>query len=739
MLKAKTKPRQNLPEGKWRMTCSGYSRMFGVIRKIFRKSPPSEVHPTSRFLSPVGEDGKNPFAFQGEPDPAICDEPPADPSDPADCLAISYNGILRQLPKELYGKNTPGAGQIFSVAKSRIIEQLTQGAIKVPFGEIRRAAPLGTFVSNGAHDGKLIDLPLREILGQLQPDAFVRRPQQCVEIPPDVEDLFGSKGERLAPLRVLEKDNRLKPGGPGPAPSVAAKPAAIPTTLRMTPSAPLAVPAPKAPARPAFAPASVPLPAPQATGQRISISTQLPKSAPLPKPPIAPLPKPPVPSPQPGVSEGNQLVVPLRDIAQGWPEAVRNEIEELDLVNASCAFPLSEIGQALKQGVIHYSWQQIRALIKPAPPLDPSVHGETMLQLPLQIVAPLYMARRASDQEQQKISFGEDIPDLFVRGQGKGTSRPPPAAPAPAQPPPAASWAAPASLAPPLVSQTPTAARPPAASAPTASAKGTLRISLSDVSAHWPEAVRNEVARLRLTEAILDLPLDAIEAGLKAGKVNYEWRALCEWLNPCPPEALSAPHAETRLDLPLNILAPRFLQCRPLQPRKSAAPINVPDLFSVAGEQLTTSVPEESAPAVAPPVPQMVLPRVAENLAELFGEPDKKNWTPNEIVHKTSSLPGVAGALIALQDGLLVASCMPPAWKTETIAAFLPQIFGRMKQYAKELKMGELTSVSFAVDQGTLQIFNAGIIYFAALGKSDAPLPSEHLSLIARELSRHTK
>ena len=142
------------------MTCSGYSRMFGVIRKIFRKSPPSEVHPTSRFLSPVGEDGKNPFAFQGEPDPAICDEPPADPSDPADCLAISYNGILRQLPKELYGKNTPGAGQIFSVAKSRIIEQLTQGAIKVPFGEIRRAAPLGTFVSNGAHDGKLIDLPL---------------------------------------------------------------------------------------------------------------------------------------------------------------------------------------------------------------------------------------------------------------------------------------------------------------------------------------------------------------------------------------------------------------------------------------------------------------------------------------------------------------------------------------------------------------------------------------------------
>jgi predicted regulator of Ras-like GTPase activity (Roadblock/LC7/MglB family) len=140
-----------------------------------------------------------------------------------------------------------------------------------------------------------------------------------------------------------------------------------------------------------------------------------------------------------------------------------------------------------------------------------------------------------------------------------------------------------------------------------------------------------------------------------------------------------------------------------------------------------------SSPVAAPPVKQ------AEDLAELFGEPDKRNWTPNEIVHKTSCLPDVAGALIALQDGLLVASCMPPPWRTETVAAFMPQIFGRMNQYAKELHMGELTSVSFTLDQGTLQIYNAGIIYFAALGKPGVPLPLANLNLIARELSRHTR
>ena len=82
---------------------------------------------------------------------------------------------------------------------------------------------------------------------------------------------------------------------------------------------------------------------------------------------------------------------------------------------------------------------------------------------------------------------------------------------------------------------------------------------------------------------------------------------------------------------------------------------------------------------------------------------------------------------------------MPPTWQTETIAAFIPQIFGRMNQYSKELKMGELRSVSFSVEGGTLQIFNAGIIYFAALGKPGASLPFPELNLIATELSRHTK
>jgi predicted regulator of Ras-like GTPase activity (Roadblock/LC7/MglB family) len=149
--------------------------------------------------------------------------------------------------------------------------------------------------------------------------------------------------------------------------------------------------------------------------------------------------------------------------------------------------------------------------------------------------------------------------------------------------------------------------------------------------------------------------------------------------------------------------------------------------------------PAQPAPAWPAPAATSTPRKAPQNLAELFGEPEKRHWTPNEIVNKTCQLPGVTGSLIALQDGLLVASCMPPGWTTETIAAFVPQIFGRMNQYTKELKMGELKSVSFNITASTLQIFNAGIIYFAALGRPDAPLPTDSLTIIADELSRHTK
>jgi predicted regulator of Ras-like GTPase activity (Roadblock/LC7/MglB family) len=362
----------------------------------------------------------------------------------------------------------------------------------------------------------------------------------------------------------------------------------------------------------------------------------------------------------------------------------------------------------LKQGKVEYSWNQIRAWLQPKPGAEHTSHGDKVLAMPLQLIAPLFVAQtQATTKAQKKLQVDENIPDLFKKSDLQPRSGTP------------------------LARSTPVAA--PAVGG---SAEGTFAVSLSLVSANWPESLRSEIIAQQLGDSKLEIPSAEIEAKLKIGKAEFIWRHLAAWIKPSPPE-IKPSQSDQLVELPLTIIVPLYMQQKPGgAPRKSASPAAaIPDLFTAQGK-LVPPVEEEAKATTAAAAPSN---KQAQTVSEVFGEPDKRNWTPNEIVQKTAHLPGVAGALIALQDGLLVASFMPPTWRTETIAAFLPQIFGRMNQYSKELRMGDLKSVAFAVEGGTLQIFNAGIIYFAALARTGAPLPLHELNLIATELSRHTK
>jgi predicted regulator of Ras-like GTPase activity (Roadblock/LC7/MglB family) len=305
-----------------------------------------------------------------------------------------------------------------------------------------------------------------------------------------------------------------------------------------------------------------------------------------------------------------------------------------------------------------------------------------------------------------------------------------------------------------------------------------------------PEPVLHDIASFGLANSRIEVPLAIVEVGLKVGRIEFAWRELCGWLNPPSKPAQVSINGENRIALPLGVIAPIFLKARGAGQGRKKANVgeDIPDLFSAAGKPLappptpaeapraaaaTTSsitpaapppiatptptptatpapvnpnpparatAPPAAVPAAAVPAPSASAPKKAPtNLSELFGEPNKKTWTPNEIVQRTTQLPNVAGALIALQDGLLVASNMPPELRTETIAAFVPQIFGRLNQYSKELQMGDTKAVSFTVSTGTMQVYNAGIIYFAALSKAGTLLPLAELQLIAGELGRHTK
>jgi predicted regulator of Ras-like GTPase activity (Roadblock/LC7/MglB family) len=300
------------------------------------------------------------------------------------------------------------------------------------------------------------------------------------------------------------------------------------------------------------------------------------------------------------------------------------------------------------------------------------------------------------------------------------------------------------------------------------------------VNQKWPESIRQIISQIGATD--VEIPNELIEPAVKSGRVEFPWEQFVTWLRPAPQGEIALEDGSLVIEMPLSVIAPLYLQQSKYKAKKSSVPGGIPDIFSAKGEKLAPQDPEAAveaeeeeveeeqeeveaeeetvtfqaapiqaapvaAPVAAPPVhaPAAFVPSVlpdrkrAQSLNELFKEANKKNWTPNEIVHKTITLPGVTGALIALQDGLLVAGTMPPPWKTETIAAFIPQIFGRLTQYTKELQMGEVRTVSFGVESGSLQIFNAGIIYFGALGQHGGSLPVEDLTLIATELSRHTK
>jgi predicted regulator of Ras-like GTPase activity (Roadblock/LC7/MglB family) len=707
---------------------------------------------------------------------------------------VPYSSIIKLIPQELWGKLAPSGvtGYNYNISRKSVLEQLPHGAVKVSFGELRRNAPSGVFINSAAEDSRLVDLPLSEILAQMHPDSLSRRPDQArKEVSAEVPDLFGARGERLAPLRVLEKKEvattsfaRQKGAAPaapipmGPVAPVAPPPAAAPAPMiRMQPAPPSApAPAPAAAPRPvAPVPFSIPKPAvvaAPAAAPAVRPLPSMPASAPAPVPfahppqPVAVAASAPVPQmAQMGVpaepAAAASFSIALGVVAESWPDGVRQELAQLKIPDAKIILPAVDICEGLKRGRIQYSWRTLHSWIQPTPIYaTPSPHDDLMLELPLRTLTPLFLEFIRANPVNRQIADAENITEFFRKAeQATGTS------PDLLQPlfnaaPPAASVAPAVAVPAPAA---PTAQAPAGPVADPVIEKGALCLPVALIAKGWPEPVMHDIASFGLAASRVEIPLPMLEAGVKSGRIEFVWRDLCGWLNPPSKPALVSINAENRITLPLGLVAPLFLKSRGAGAVRKRANVDqsIPDLFNTAGkpqpppaaavppspaalpgalnvERSTLSVPN-SEPPLPEPAPAPAPKKAPTNLSELFNEPGKKSWTPNEIVQRTTQLPHVVGALIALQDGLLVATNMPPELKTETIAAFIPQIFGRLNQYSKELQMGDTKAVSFTVDCGTVQVYNAGIIYFAAYGKTGTLLPLAELQLIAGELGRHTK
>lgn len=285
---------------------------------------------------------------------------------------------------------------------------------------------------------------------------------------------------------------------------------------------------------------------------------------------------------------------------------------------------------------------------------------------------------------------------------------------------------------------------------PTPAASGseeTLLAPLMPFTEGWPESLREDLLLANLTEARVALPVKAIEEALKKGKASFAWRTIRSWIKP-PTEAGSALDNCT-VELPLKVLAPIFLsRSEPKSKQKVSIDEEIPNLFfgfPGGDAPAAAAAPAADSPAAVtkPDTNYYVWDDTSDSAKVDEGtfkrKPSgtdfvSKYATPNEVVSRAAALDGVAGALIALPDGLMVASKLSPELNPDTLAAFLPHIFGKVSQCTKELRMGDLNNLNFTVGNTPWKIFRVNAIFFAVFGRPGQPMPTTLLSALAAEL-----
>ncbi len=273
-----------------------------------------------------------------------------------------------------------------------------------------------------------------------------------------------------------------------------------------------------------------------------------------------------------------------------------------------------------------------------------------------------------------------------------------------------------------------------------------LMISLDDLAESWPENLRKEIVQSSLANASVPLPMSLVDAGLKRGRVTMTWREIRTLTRPSSPVSI---HDGTPLELPLKVIAPVFFaaQKNNKAQKKLLVSEEIPNLFF--------GFPQ-AAPAEFKPVP--VAPRTQDTNFYVWGDDGEvpiadeqtlKRGTaapatdflsrtahPRDVVARAMALSSVAGAVVALTDGLRVASQVPVELNGDAVAAFLPQIFDRVNQSTRELRMGQLNNVSFTVGNVPWKIFRVNNLYFAAFGRAGESLPTGQLAGLAMELDR---
>jgi predicted regulator of Ras-like GTPase activity (Roadblock/LC7/MglB family) len=582
----------------------------------------------------------------------------------ATAVNISLQAVLDSLPVEFRGRVQPMdlGGATLTISMERVMSQLASGAVKLPFGELRRAAPQ-LFSPENDLDQVPVALPLGEILPRIDPSMLVRRGnQKQVDLPSNISSPFGDRGQGL----IL----------------TTAKPAEVPQ-------------------RGIVPPPTTPVP-PRQPGPVHSKAPALPQ-----KSPVQPALRPPVkPSPP--------AMAPARNhIAPPSPPSFRAPV-----VPAAPAVP---------------------APPPPAVPAAPVVPAAPAVPPPPLPVSPALR------------HLGSALSG--APPNGSASLRPPPGPPGTPLSAPAIPLAAtPAKPAQPQSAPLPL---PPTPARPASSESVLLPTGLGALAEDWPETLKQEILSFNLVDSKLTLPVDLVEESLKRGRVAFPWKILRSWIKP-PASIPASAHDGTVVELPLKLIMPLFLARHKAHKEEAkqhvAVDESIPNLFFGFPQADDSPFAGNTG---SPPVPSQAVTKPVETNYYVWDDTADSAYvdetefkrkpspetnfvtrcaTPNEVVSRAAALEGVCGALVALPDGLMVASKLSPELNGDTLAAFLPQIFGKVSQCTKELRMGELNNLNFTVGNVPWKIFRVNAIFFAAFGRAGQGLPTAQLSALAAEL-----
>jgi len=281
----------------------------------------------------------------------------------------------------------------------------------------------------------------------------------------------------------------------------------------------------------------------------------------------------------------------------------------------------------------------------------------------------------------------------------------------------------------------------------------------------WPDSVRTEIEGLNGADLKLAMPTEIAERALKRGRLVFPWKTVRAWIRPIVPPTVSTDDDLT-LELPLIAVAPLFLASQRGRHRaKPAATIDeeIPNLFPEPAKQ---TVPAETRrqpkagivwwnpdqdqppaaplaeaameePVAAPSVPSSpILNSSAEEAIIGNRTDDEPRSAPENVILRCTQLEGITGALIASSEGFVVADQLPSGLNPDTVAAFVPQIFRKMSQSTRELRVGELSSVSLSFDNRSWQIFHSRDMFLAMVGAPGQPVSTDLVAELVSELEK---